>query len=611
MLNKIKDKMCEVLSIIKKVFLNLMFMFNFSWKIAKSRFFISTANIIVNSITPFIYLIIPKYILDELGSEKRWDVVLKYIAILVIMTGILKIFNWTFWYFQSRSEVKCRLRNDNIFLSLGIELDYEKLEDSQIKDLAVKVRTNIHILRFTDRIIPDFLTNLFQLIGYTYIITQLHPLIIVIILLIIYINSIISKKRESIGYNFQPIITNFSRRANYVYNSMISFDSGKEIRINRASEWLKNKYRSETKNYMNKFIEKQNKEFTLTIVDHIIGAIQTLILYGYSTYMVIMDKITIGSFSVYLGAITNFTSSFTGFISKFIGIRYWSYFIDDFKKYIGIAKTLNNNINDNIKAEDLKEGDFEFVNVSFKYPNTERYVLKNVSLTIKNGEKLSIVGYNGAGKSTFIKLICRLYTPTEGRILYNGIDISTINYELYRNLISVVFQDYQLFPFSIRENIVLAQDDREEKVMSAIVKSGLSDKIKSLKAGFSTSISKEFDDKGIEFSGGEGQKLASARAYYKESPIVILDEPTASLDPVSESELYERFNSIMEDRTAIYISHRMASSKFCDRIAVIVDGQIVEYGDHCSLLEKKGVYEKMFSTQSQYYKEEILENAVK
>lgn len=196
----------------------------------------------------------------------------------------------------------------------------------------------------------------------------------------------------------------------------------------------------------------------------------------------------------------------------------------------------------------------EFKNVSFKYPNTEKFVLKDVSIKIESGTRLSIVGYNGAGKTTFIKLLCRLYKPTSGVIYLNGVDISTIDFDKYRDILAVVFQDYQLFSFSIKENIVLDSEYDESRVNEAIEKSGLKEKIESLSKGLNTSIGREFDEEGIEFSGGEGQKLACARAFYRNSPVVILDEPTASLDPVAESKLYERFNNIIGDKTAIYFS---------------------------------------------------------
>ena len=245
----------------------------------------------------------------------------------------------------------------------------------------------------------------------------------------------------------------------------------------------------------------------------------------------------------------------------------------------------------------------EFRDVSFSYPHTERKVLDHISLVISDREKLAVVGINGAGKTTFIKLLCRLYEPTEGVILYNGTDISTIRYEDYVKKLSVVFQDFQLLAFSMEDNVVLNQRCDREKVLEAVRRSGLEDKLKKLPKGLDTSVGKDFDEEGVEFSGGEGQKLVTARAYYKNAPIVIFDEPTAALDPISENHVYQNFREIMKGKMAIFISHRLASTRFCDRIAVFRQGQIVEYGTHEQLMGREGLYREMFDKQAEYYKE--------
>jgi ATP-binding cassette subfamily B protein/ATP-binding cassette subfamily C protein len=224
-----------------------------------------------------------------------------------------------------------------------------------------------------------------------------------------------------------------------------------------------------------------------------------------------------------------------------------------------------------------------------------------VSLIIRSGEKLSIVGQNGAGKTTFIKLLCKLYEPQEGEIRINGVNIREYSREEYNRLLAVVFQDFKLFSFSVKENISFYHNSEERKLYHALEKAGLKDRIDKLEQGIETSIYKNFDKEGVELSGGENQKMAIARAIYKDSPIVILDEPTAALDPYAEFEIYTRFNELVSNKTAIYISHRLSSCRFCDHIAVFDHGELVEYGTHKELEGKNGLYSKMWHTQAQYY----------
>ena len=589
----------------KKTLSSLWFMLRLSWGLGKSRFFWTPFTIIINSLIPILLLTIPKIIIDELTYSRRWSVVLANIFVLAGITAFSALYRWGSWYLQNKSVRKIQLKNEKEYIREVLNTDYRNHENSEYKDLTERVKSNVNVINFLDTTLVEFVTNLFQLIGYTYIIAQLHWLIVVAIIIIIKFNSVLAEKREKMGYEFQPVVANFARRCQYIYSTMIGFESGKDVRMNNAADWLQGKYKAETENYIKSFSKKQNKEVKITIVDHLINAVQTIIMYGYSAYMAIMGKITVGSFSMYLGAITSFISSFTGFVSKLINLKYWGYYVDDYRRFLEMSKPESTACCDkSITEEDLSGGAIEFENVSFKYPGTEEYALKNVSLRIENGEKLSIVGYNGAGKSTFIKLLCRLYAPTTGRITFGGFDIQSIDYSVYRKMLGVVFQDFQLFAFSVKENILLDMEPDEERLNWAVEKSGLYEKVGSLEKGLETSISKEFDENGIEFSGGEGQKLASARAYYRNAPIVILDEPTAALDPIAESKLYERFNSIMENKTAIYISHRLASVKFCDKVAVFEGGHIIEYGTHDALMSQNGTYFNMFTTQAKYYKED-------
>ena len=248
----------------------------------------------------------------------------------------------------------------------------------------------------------------------------------------------------------------------------------------------------------------------------------------------------------------------------------------------------------------------EFSHVSFKYPRSEQYVLKDINLKITSGEHLSVVGLNGAGKTTFIKLLCRLYDVTEGEILIDGVNIKEYSEEEYRKLFAVVFQDFQLFAFSLKDNIALGDTAEDAEINRVLELAGFYEDAQKLPEGLDTMLYKSFDEKGTELSGGQQQKTAIARALYKDAPIVILDEPTAALDPVAEYDIYRRFDTLVGGKTAIYISHRLSSCKFCDRIAVFAENTIKEYGTHEELVDKKnGIYAELFAAQAQYYVDAI------
>lgn len=250
------------------------------------------------------------------------------------------------------------------------------------------------------------------------------------------------------------------------------------------------------------------------------------------------------------------------------------------------------------------EYEIEFKNVSFKYPGSSAFALRNFSIKIKVGERLAVVGMNGSGKTTFIKLLCRLYDPTEGEILLNGINIKKYNYDEYMNLFSVVFQDFSLFSFPVGQNVAASMVYNEEKASAFLDEAGVGDRIKKMEKGLDTPLYKDFDEDGVEISGGEAQKIAIARSLYKDAPFVVLDEPTATLDPIAEFEIYSKFIEIMKNKTAIYISHRLSSCHFCNDIAVFHEGRIIQRGNHEKLLEdEKGKYYELWFAQAKYYDE--------
>ena len=254
-----------------------------------------------------------------------------------------------------------------------------------------------------------------------------------------------------------------------------------------------------------------------------------------------------------------------------------------------------------MKELDSDKFEIEFKNVSFRYPGAENDSLKNINIKINNGEHLAVVGRNGSGKTTFIKLMCRLYDVTEGEIRINGINIKDYTEDSINKLYSVVFQDFQMFSLPLSDNICSGKNCDREKMLDCLEQANIKERVLNMPEQEQTYLYKNVDKSGVEISGGEAQKLALARALYKDSPVVILDEPTAALDPVAENEIYNRFNSFVENKTAIYISHRLSSCVFCSRIAVFDNAELVEKGTHTQLLENNGKYSELWNAQAQYY----------
>jgi len=282
--------------------------------------------------------------------------------------------------------------------------------------------------------------------------------------------------------------------------------------------------------------------------------------------------------------------------------------VDDFRSFMDFDKKEENSRTVTSKVQPLPKFDFyefTFENVSFSYPKAEKPALKNLSLTVKAGERLAVVGLNGAGKSTFIKLLLRLYEPSEGRILLNGTDIREYDKEEYYRIFGPVFQDVNLFAFPLAENVSMKSpaDTDKQRAKKCLEDAGLSEKLTELSQGVDTEILKVIHDDGVDLSGGEKQKLALARALYKDAPVVVLDEPTAALDALAEAKLYQDFDKLIGNKTAVYISHRLSSTQFCAHVAMFKDGEMIEYGTHESLLAQDGAYAEMFRIQARYYLE--------
>lgn len=591
----------KVYSSFKNVIKAIAYIFKISYKYDKLYLVFLIPQIIINSISPFIIVIFPKRIIDSITNNAP----LNYIITLAITMFAIRLFlSITAHVFSNM----CERRIINIRTKMRIALNqksmlvtYEDLENPAYLDMKSRasqcIDNNYDIAGIANSI-TTFISNALTLVGLIYIISRLHFLMVVLVILIVGINAYAKSKQARKTHFFRNKFSRIARKLFYIIGVTWDYKYTKDIKTYNLRDWLNEKKQDYLKQTSKNSIKIFMFSTFISLLSLLTSSIQQLIIYTYLVISVLNNSISIGDFYMFLSAVNSFSNSLASIMSAYISISESSLYLFDYIAFCNL-ETIYDTDNMNAKI-DTNGAVIEFCNVSFSYPGQDQLVLKNVSIKIAQNERLSIVGENGAGKSTFVKLLMRLYKPTEGKILLNGVDIQDIDICSYTNLISAVFQDYKILAFSLKENIATGNYN-EDKMSDVLKKVGLNEKVNQLVNGIETNLSKEFDVDGTEFSGGEQQKVAIAQAFYKNAPIVILDEPTSNLSPIAEYDLYKKFNDLVEDKTAIFISHRLSSCRFSNRIAVFDNGKIIEYGTHEELLKQRGVYSDMFLTQSQYY----------
>lgn len=395
-----------------------------------------------------------------------------------------------------------------------------------------------------------------------------------------------------------------ARRVTSAYWGLVAgeYRNGKDFRIYDESELILTKMDESAGVQIEEWQKAFRQSLPYDFAFQMMNIVSRILMYGFAVIRALSGMLTPGeviAFALYFTEVQSGISQFSDCYSMVKISPPFCKQVFDFldipdEKYMGTIPTEKRTDN---------EYEFEFRHVWFKYPGCEEYALKDINLKWRIGEKMALVGRNGCGKSTLVKLLCRLYDPTKGEITLNGIDIRKYDYADYRALFSVVFQDSHLFSFSMAENVAASTEYDAERVTECVNRAGLGERLATMPHGINTCLYKDFDPEGVEISGGEEQKLCLARAIYKGAPFIVLDEPTAALDPISEHDIYTKFNSIVGTRTAIYISHRLSSCRFCDEITVMENGRIAERGSHESLLEQQGVYQKLWTAQAEYYKD--------
>lgn len=401
-------------------------------------------------------------------------------------------------------------------------------------------------------------------------------------------------------------LATWRRKHTYMQNATMDLKAAKEIRLYDMNSFMIKKYSEINKERYEAQKKKERLSFAADAGYNVIWAFCQIILYGWIIYSAVNRKITVGNLTLYLTSMTTLFNGIIRLLDIVNKLFSQSREVEDYRKFIDIE--IEEDTYGMVKTEvpESDEYNFTFCNVSFKYPKSDNYVLYNLNLTVSSGEKLAVVGLNGAGKSTMIKLLLGLYEPTQAVILLNGVDIKKYDRISYYNIFAPVFQEIPIFAFPLIENVSMNTLDNTDikRAEYAVGLSGLSNKADSLPKGIFTELLKVISDDGVELSGGENQKLGLARAVYKNAPVIVLDEPTASMDALAESRFYRNFDKMMGGKTAIYISHRLSAARFCSKIALFDNGKLAEYGTNESLMAAGSMYSDMFKIQAQYYHEE-------
>ena len=573
-------------------------------------FFIITGAAAAASMS-YIWSFIGKLVIDMIQASAGGGDIMPLVKLVAATTAAELFIMWL----NTVSTVKTGLGFTYVRLMIikeriakTLDMDYEALETPEMLDRLQKAKRatagDWQGVQGMMTYMQVLFTQIISIIIAIIIMTSFDPLIILVIAVLSYIQflyfeHIRKKDKKEMWDAMMP----HWRKLEYMENVTTDFSYAKDIRLFGMKKFLAKKQKDVYDEELRHWIKSRQYWIYNSIFSHGISLVRQLIITGWLVYSVIAKDLSIGNFTLYLASAGAFSNAINEVLSALSALRERSAHTDDYRSFMDIP---GDSGKDTIPVPKADKYVFTFENVSFKYKGQEKYALRNLNITIAAGEKLAVVGLNGAGKSTFIKLLLRLYDVTEGRILMNGTDIRRFDRAEYYRLFSPAFQDVTVFAFPMAENVSMSPPDETDKnkAEKCVREAGLGDKMDKLEKGIDTELLKVLYDDGVDLSGGEKQKLALARALYKGSDIIVLDEPTAALDALAEYRLYKSFNGLVGNRTAVYISHRLSSTRFCDRVAMFKDGEMTETGTHEELMEKNGDYAEMFRVQAQYYVED-------
>ena len=591
---------------------------NFAWslkmllKYSKAAFFITALFIPINIGLRYLEIYLPSLVVSEITNGQTLTHSLLSIGIVMLLIMLGNIIVQALGHIRNSTLGIYRYKMTALVTRKQLSMFYQTYEQKEVRDLAnrASIATQMWdgVQPITDIVYSGFgiIENLLGYIFFGSVISFASPWLIPILTVAPIVNILSVKAYNKWEYAHRSKMTDLNQKLGHVEELPDDFAAAKDIRIYSMASWLRECYRDLSEQRAKWDRTTVKKSFLSRIADLVVILIRDGGAYALLIHMFYSGKIGIDEFVLYFAAISSFASWVGGIISCWNKANTVSLKLCDFREFVDYPEYDGSGI---AKAADHMNTvpEIEFKNVSFRYDGAEQDTIHDLSLKIKSGEKLALVGLNGAGKTTLVKLLCGLYRPTSGEIFFNGIPLSDFKREDYYKLISPVFQEIRTAFFSLAETVSgksTAETDLE-KAETCMRQAGLGAKIDALPDGIHTKLNKKVHENGTELSGGEAQKLMLARALYKDAPLLILDEPTAALDPIAESKIYNEFNVMAKNKTSLFISHRLASTSFCDRIILLENGNITEEGTHQELMGANGTYKGLFDIQSCWYKEDM------
>lgn len=578
---------------------------------------------LIASCLPFLAIILGARVIEGISEKRNEQELIREALFLVAAYMVLSLIRWAL---DKILIVMRRRINDLVELRIinkALTMDYQVLEKAETMEHITKAREGsissggisnyCSVLGYLLESAISIVYSLVLVSGFFFSISEgngsgissfINSIWFILLMLLaiaatVWYSARLSRKCSELEYAFFEGNVKSNREFSYFSRYYADYQPGKVVRIYDMKKYILEKMGKSMgvlkkgNLYLNRRVEILDAQVVLVYV------LFMLISYVFVGLKAVTGAVSLGQMTMYVGAFTTFTQALINMYRNYCNVIIQGRYLFHYAEFLAAR---NEKYDGTLPTEKRLDNDYEleFRDVSFHYPNSSENVLEHVTAKIHVGKKMAIVGRNGAGKSTFIKLLCRLYDPTEGEILLNGIDIKKYDYDEYRDIFGVVFQDFQLFSFSIGQNVAAGVEYDRDRVIECLKQAGLGKRVEGMKRGLDSVIYHQGDE-GVEISGGEAQKLAIARALYKNAPVVILDEPTAALDPVAELEVYQRFDEMVNEKTAIYISHRMSSCRFCENILVFDKGKIIQMGSHEKLVQEEGMYREMWEAQSQYY----------